>query len=163
MRPKPSPFASRSVSLAGPGGVLRAIAPTHGGSRGALVRAGCAPLSLDPPGPEPCRSLTPGFATPGPARPFVPARPWVSHQQIQSPLMGNSIFAFPEAVSKPRGKCRLASALNLRIGRAACRWVFEDPKVLCGFSTARGSAPLTPACSRFTCVCVNNFSPRLAS
>lgn len=116
-----------------------------------------------PPGPEPCRSLTPGFATPGPARPFVPARPWVSHQQIQSPLMGNSIFAFPEAVSKPRGKCRLASALNLRIGRAACRWVFEDPKVLCGFSTARGSAPLTPACSRFTCVCVNNFSPRLAS
>lgn len=49
MRPKPSPFASRSVSLAGPGGVLRAIAPTHGGSRGALVRAGCAPLSLDTP------------------------------------------------------------------------------------------------------------------
>lgn len=38
--------------------------------------------------------------------------PWVSHQLIQSPLMGNSIFAFPEAVSQQRGKCWLASAVG---------------------------------------------------
>lgn len=75
MRPKPSPFASRSVSLAGPGGVLRAIAPTHGGSRGALVRAGCAPLSLDPPGRNragPSRRDSRHLGRPGPS--FPPAR-----------------------------------------------------------------------------------------